>query len=182
MVFTGGEFEPGELAQFILKAIRSDQHLPPNPGGCSKLREATMLATKAPLPQKPREVPKIAGRISGKRIKLAGNTLGLEELTLKFNGSPEARVELLVSGHHEHFAAGLDRVERFFSTSLIQLPAASKGQWLDDHTFVLTINLIGGINFYTIRITIPDEAKKVDVVLSERTGLNAEQFEGVLSD
>src|SRR5206468_8232295 len=30
LVFTGGAFEPGDLAQFILKALKSDQRLPSN--------------------------------------------------------------------------------------------------------------------------------------------------------
>src|SRR5262249_55479761 len=31
LVFTGGEFEPGDLARFLLKALQSDRSLPANP-------------------------------------------------------------------------------------------------------------------------------------------------------
>src|SRR5262249_203131 len=39
IVFTEGEFEPSDLAQFILKALKSDQSLPVNPEASARLRE-----------------------------------------------------------------------------------------------------------------------------------------------
>ncbi len=182
LVFTGGEFEPGDLAQFILKALQSDQSLPANPNATAELKKRMIAATKAPPAQPVRKAPFIARNISGKRIEMSNNALGLRELTLSFDDSAEARTELLVDGHHEQFLVGLDGVERFSSNTLVNLPAASKGEWVSQDTFLLHINLVGGINFYSIKLTFSREPGKVDIDLSERTGLNKEQFKGVMAN
>src|SRR5215468_2617855 len=48
LVFTGGGFEPGDLTRFILKALPSDQSLPPNPEVFAKLQQRIVEARKAP--------------------------------------------------------------------------------------------------------------------------------------
>src|SRR5262249_48264611 len=127
------------------------------------------------------KAPAFASHISGKGIKMSNNTFELRELTLAFNGSSEATAELFIGEHHEHFAVGLDGVDRFSPDTLVNLPTACRGEWMNDHTFVLRINLVGGINFYELKFDFAAESTRVNVHLSERTGLNAEQFEGVLS-
>jgi len=87
-----------------------------------------------------------------------------------------------LDGHHEHFVIGLDGVERFAPDTLVNLPTACTGQWLADDTFVLRINLVGGINCYELKLTFPAQAGKVDVHLIERTGLNEEHFSGVVAE
>ena len=182
MVFTGGEFEPGDIAQFVLRALRPEQSLPANPEASSKLRDRIIAATKPSLPQPVNKAPNASADISGKVIRMSTNTLGLRELTLKFDGSAEAKAELLVDRHHEHFVVGLDGVERFSPNTLVDLPAACRGEWIGNNTFLLQINLVGGINFYMVKLTFSNQSKKVIVNLSERTGLNEEQFSGVVSD
>jgi hypothetical protein len=139
-------------------------------------------ATKPPLPQPAKKAPNTAGHISGRSIRMSTNTLGLRELTLKFDGSAEAKAELLVDGHKEHFLVGLDGVERFSPSTLVDLPAACRGEWIGKDAFLLQINLVGGINFYMAQLTFSNQSNKVIVNLSERTGLNEEQFSGVVSD
>jgi hypothetical protein len=153
LVFTGGGFEPGDLAKFILKAIQSDQSLPVNPQASAKLQERMMAATKPPPAQVVAKLPIRATRLSGKVIKMSTNTLGLSELILKFNDSPEAEAELVVAGHHERFRVGLDGVDRFSPDTLVNLPTACKGQWIGDDTFRPRINLVGGKNFRRRRRT-----------------------------
>jgi hypothetical protein len=160
-VFTGGEFEPGDLAQFILKALQSEQSLTANPEASTELKERVIAATKSPPPQPVKRAPVTAGEVSGKMIRMSANAPGLRELTLNFDDSAEANAELLLDGHHERFLVGLDGVERFSSTTLINLPAASKGEWIRDDTFLLQINLVGGINFYTIKLTFSQQSRKI---------------------
>jgi hypothetical protein len=112
---------------------------------------------------------------------MSDNALGLRELTLKFSEPSEAGVDLLVMGHQLSLRVGLDGVERFSPNRLVDLPAASKGRWLGDDTFLLQINFVGAINFYTLRLTFSDLGGNVEVQLSERTGLNEERFTGRIS-
>src|ERR1041384_3020948 len=48
VVFTGGEFEPGDLAKFILHAIRSDRSLSANPESVAKLKRPLIESSKHP--------------------------------------------------------------------------------------------------------------------------------------
>ncbi len=181
IVFTGGGFEPGDLAGFLLKAIRSDGKLPLNPEAVAKLQSRLSAATNSPPHHLLHKAPALASRISGKRIKMSNNTLELQELRLTFNGSSEAAADLFIGAHHEHFAVGLDGVDRFSPDTLVNLPSACRGEWMNERAFVLRINLVGGINCYELKLDFSADSTRVKVHLSERTGLNEEQFEGVLS-
>src|SRR5438876_9523614 len=52
LVFTGGGFEPGDLAKFILKALKSDEPLPTNPLATARLGEKVADAARRPSPGK----------------------------------------------------------------------------------------------------------------------------------
>ena len=181
LVFTGSEFEPGDLAKFILKALRSDEPLPANREASALLQERIAAAAKPPSPQALGKLPPIAARISGKTLKLSANTLGVTELTLSFNDPAEAQGELLWNGRRLPFQIGLDAVERFSTNPLVGLPQAVKGEWLNRETFILHLDLIGAINCYRFKLTFPDDGKSLKGSLTERTGLVDEQFKGVLS-
>ena len=176
LVFTGGGFEPGDLAKFILKALKSDEPLPPNPEALTRLRERVAAAARPPPPRGIAESHAIAARISGKTFKLSANTLGLSTLTLEFNNSAEAQAEFLLDGNRVRCPLGLDGVERFSTNALINLPVAGKGEWLGDGTFLLQVDLVGGINCYRFKLSFGDSSLKV--ALNERTGLNEESFDG----
>ena len=123
----------------------------------------------------------VAKRISGKTFKLSTNTLGLGTLTLRFNDSAEAQAELLWNGRNVPFRLGLDGVERFSINQLNGLPQAAKGEWLSGETFLLHLDLVGGINYYQLKLTFSEDGKSLKGSLTERTGLNDEQFEGSLT-
>lgn len=182
VVFTGGEFEPGDLAKFILKALRPERTLPPNSDASNKLCMALIAAARPPTAHSVPKAPRTAALVSGKLIKIQKNTSELEEITLRFSDSAEGIVELLWLGHREHFTIGLDGVDRFSPNTIVDLPTACRGEWIGETTFVLRINLVGGINYYEVRLNFAGQQGKVDIRLKERTGLNDERFEGLLSE
>jgi hypothetical protein len=181
IVFTGSEFEPGDLAKFILKALKSDKPLPANREGVTQLQKQIAAATDKPVAQPVVKLPEMAARISGKTFKLSTNAVGISALTLNFNDSAEARARLMWNRQRVSFPLGLDAVERFATNSLVGLPQAAKGQWHDDNTFLLTIDLVGAINFYRFTLTFFGDGKSLKASLTERTGLNSEQFDGALT-
>jgi hypothetical protein len=181
LVFTGGGFEPGDLAKFILKALQSDQTLPPNPEAFAKLQRRLVDALQPPPGNTAPELPATAERISGKTIKMSANAFGLSELTLQFDDTQQTTAELILQGHHERFAIGLDGIDRFSRATLVNWPVACKGQWIDENRFVLRIDLVARINCYDLKFKFSEDAKQVSVDLSERTGLNEEQFNGMIA-
>jgi hypothetical protein len=182
LVFTGGEFEPGHLAPFILKALRSDQSLPANPAATAKLQERITAAAQPPVRSPLKKLPARAAAISGKTMKMSTNSLAINELTLRFPDQREATAQLVMAGAREQFKVGLDGVERFFVHSLVNLPAAAKGEWINDETFLLELNLVGAINCYEMKLTFSGDSRNVSVYLKERTGLNEDRFDGLLAD
>jgi len=177
IVFTGGGFEPGDLAKFILKALKSDTSLQSNPNGLAQLNNRLAAAQKAPSRQPVARMPALATEISGKKFELATNALNISSLTLTFDNSSEATCRFKWNGQGVAFSIGLDAVERFSTNPLVGLPQAAKGAWLDDKSFLLELDLVGGVNFYRIRLTFSQG--KVNVAVSERTGLNPETFSGL---
>jgi CubicO group peptidase (beta-lactamase class C family) len=181
LVFTGGGFEPGDVAKFILKALQSDEALPVNREASARLQKRIVDAVRAPSPQPVGKLPAIASRISGKTFKLSTNSLSLSELTLTFTDSSEAQAELLWNRKRVPFQVGLDAVERFSINPLIGLPQAAKAHWLDDETLLLSVDMVGGINFYRFKLRFPQSGKYLQASVTERTGLTDEQFGGVRS-
>ena len=182
IVFTGGGFETGDVVKFILKAMKSDGPLPANGEAATRLQKEIVAATKAPLAQPVAKPPAMAARVSGKTFKVSANNFGVSTLRLRFDDSAEAQAELLWNGQRVPVRIGLDSVERFSPNPLVNLPQAAKGEWVGENTFVLRLDLVGAINFYRLKLTFPDDGKKVVVELNERTGLNNEQFSGEASN
>lgn len=69
-------------------------------------------------------------------------------------------------------------VERFAHNTLIDLPTAAKGDWLNENTFHLELNLVAAINLYDVTLTFRNE-ESLGVLVKERTGLNREEITGV---
>jgi len=181
LVFTGGGFEPGDLARFILKALKSEAPLPANPDVSARLKQRIADAAKPPAPQPVTGLPALATRISARKFNLSTNTLGIRALTLDFKNATEANAEILLNQDRLNCPLGLDGVERFSTNPLVNLPQAAKGQWLRDDTFLLELNLVGAINFYRLELRFAENGKTVAVALNERTGLNDERFTGVMA-
>jgi CubicO group peptidase (beta-lactamase class C family) len=178
LVFTGGEFEPGDLAGFILKALQSDRALPSNAVGVSRLKAQVAAAKNGPLVRSVKALPVLAERISGRTFELSTNALGWSAMTLTFNKSAETELDVTWNGQRERFPVGLDGVERFANNTLVDLPTAARGDWINENTFHLELNLVAAINFYDVTLTFPTE-DSVSVVVKERTGLNREKITGV---
>lgn len=178
VVFTGGGFEPGDLAPFILKAMKSDQALPQNPAARAQLQTKLAEARKAPTPRTPAKLPGIAERISGKTYSLSRNELDLETLRLDFPNGREGTVRLERLGQKLESAVGLDGMERFSKDKLVGLAFACKGEWVEDRVFVLELDRVAGISAYQFRIEFAEDGKSIRVELKERSGLSGEAFDG----
>lgn len=102
----------------------------------------------------------------------------LATLTLQFDPSPEATLRFQRLGKDLRCPVGLDGVERFSTDTLVELPFACKGRWLNADTFLLELDRVAGISFYRFKLRFADEGHSVTVALSERSGVGAEVFHG----
>lgn len=175
VVLTGGGFEPGELAGFIFRAIKSEKGLPANRKASAQLKQRLAIARNAP--RRSSGIPALARAVSARRFRLSPNALQLESLRLHFAKGPQARAEFVWLGRTLNFPIGLDGRERFSINSITKLRQAAKGEWIDERTFALQLDLIGAINCYRFQLTFLDSDTLVADV-SERTGLSEARFEG----
>ncbi|WMJ71336.1 serine hydrolase [Stenotrophomonas sp. 24(2023)] len=166
VVFTGGEFEPGDVGAFILRALKSDQPLPENPSATARLAAAVADAATPPHPVS--FLPPRARTISGRRYTLADNPLGLKSFVLTFSGTDVAQLQLTLANRHDPARPiGLDGVPRVSPGGNFGLPVAVGGRWESDSTFLIDYNEVGNINAYRFQLTFT--GNDVDVELSERS-------------
>jgi len=168
VVFTGGEFEPGDIGAFILRAIKSDQPLPENPSAATRLVAAVKDVASPPRPVS--FTPPLARTVSGRRYTLAANPLDLKSFVLTFSGTEVAQLRLELGDRSDPpRPIGLDGVPRVSSDGNFGLPVAVSGTWESDSTFLFEYNEIGNINMYRFRLRFSGD--DVDVELSERSRL-----------
>jgi CubicO group peptidase (beta-lactamase class C family) len=177
VVFTGGEFEPGDIGKFIGQSLKSDKPLPENPAGGARLGKATSEALRPPASQPVVPEPPISKTVSGKSYHLESNPIDLKSFSVTFSGSNEAVVRLeFTNGRIEQRPVGLDEVPRISPGGRFGLPVALNGAWETNDTFVLEYNEVANINSYFFRMTF--SGNDVSVQLKEKTGLKEGEFHG----
>lgn len=166
VVFTGGEFEPGDIGAFIGRALKSDRALPANPAGVARLEAAVEAAARPPRPVS--YVSPLAGTVSGRRYVLGANPLDLKSFVLTFPEAAEPRLELDLPDRHDGpRPVGLDGVPRLSPDGPSGLPVAVSGGWESDDTFIVEYNEVANINAYRFRLKF--SGGDVEVALSERS-------------
>lgn len=166
VVFTGGEFKPGDIGAFILRAIKSDQPLPENPSAAARLAAAVEDAATPPRPTS--FTPPMARAVSGRRYTLAENPLDLKSFVLTFSGTEVAQLQLELGNRSDPPRPfGLDGVPRVSSDGNFGLPVAVSGRWVSDSTLLVEYNEIANINMYRFRLRFSGD--DVEVELSERS-------------
>ena len=109
VVFTGGEFEPGDVGKFVGESVKSDRALPENRTGSARLAAAVRDAARPPIAP---AIP-LSQVISGRRYMLEANPRGLKSFSLTFSGHNEAVVQLeSADGRVERRPLGLDGIPR----------------------------------------------------------------------
>jgi hypothetical protein len=173
VVFTGGEFEPGDIGKFIGESIKSEHHLPENPAGNARLAAAVSAAARPPAaPATP-----ISEVISGRKYMVEANPVGLRSFSLTFSGHNEAVAYLeFADGRVERRPLGLDGIPRLSPGGRFGLPVALQGRWEGSSTFVFDYDEVANINCYHFRLTFIHDDVSID--LSEKTVLVEVTFQG----
>jgi hypothetical protein len=178
VVFTGGEFEPGDIGPFIGRAIQSDRALPENSAGAARLATAVRAATEPPAARPVTAAPPQAKVISGRTYALEANPFGLRTFSLTLSGGATAQLQLeLVDRLDRPRSVGLDGVPRVSPDGRFGLPVAVSGDWESDGTFILVYDEVGNINKRRFRLNFFDDGASVE--LTDRSeAMITERFRG----
>jgi CubicO group peptidase (beta-lactamase class C family) len=168
IVMLGGGYAPGELSPFLLRSLVSDTALPPNPDGNKRLRTLVERATQPPL-AKQFSASTCANAAMTRRFTVAQNPMDLRSFKLSFPSPDSAHLDMRVGSLALSLPVGLDGAYRYSQTTIEGLPPAAKGEWRNDCTFSLELNLVGKIDTYQMDMTFVGTSAKVRI--SERTGL-----------
>lgn len=169
IVFTGNGFEPGDVGEFILASVQSDESLPEKSEGYTLLQQKTKEAVEAPSPNPVSDLPPTASKISGMTYIFEPNDLGFISFSLSFEKKTEASLSLIEDDHTEINLIGLNGVYRFSNNSRFGLPEALRGYWESEKEFYIEYNEFA--NNHLFHIWFCFEGDRASMKISENTGL-----------
>jgi CubicO group peptidase (beta-lactamase class C family) len=182
LVLTGTSFELDDIKPFLMPAIAGiGNPLPANPDGVAHLNEIVASLLQASAPEAVNPLPEIAKTISSKIIVFDPNPFNVKTLQLVFNDSAEANMELDFSDNQppRKGTIGLDGVYRF-SPGRNQLPAALRGVWQDDQTFIFEYDEVANRNAYSFVMHF--DGDQVTLEVKERAHANGVKMKGMLQN
>lgn len=140
---SGSEFEvPRDLFdRYVVGAIVGDDPLPINESANERIRELVAAAAAAPVPVAPDANPPAATELAEQRWTFEPNDGAFAWFEFEF-GIDEARLQLEDVDGPIDVLVGLDGVPRISDTW--GHPWAFTGQWVDDNTFLVSWQSVGG--------------------------------------
>jgi CubicO group peptidase (beta-lactamase class C family) len=176
VVFTGGGFEPYEIGQFILKAVRSDEPLTADPAGEKKLAE-TLRRVAAPPARRVPVKPTIRGDLSGRVYNLEKNPLGVRSLAVEF-ANPDASSLNLELDNGEKIAQPLGMNGQYRLTRVNGgAVTAGRAEWFEDGRLRIEFNRLSLINRFVMDLAFLDD--HLELVVSEPTEFGAVKMRGI---
>lgn len=176
IVFTGGEFEPGNLAQFLIGALKSDSPLTKNTAAYTLLQNKVAAAAKPPIPSKIELWSPVAAKVSGKEYRLNENSLSLNSLHLEFKTKGSGKITLSLPNRRIVVPIGFDGVYRMGTDSTNHFPVGGKGVWRSENELEIELNFIAKINRYSLNLRF--EGNQAVLQIKEATGLTNETITG----
>lgn len=170
-VFTGAGYDRDSVAAALTPALVSGSPLPPDPQAVERLLRAVDAAAAPAIAVAPRPLPPLADAISGSRIVLADNALGLSGLTVAFPGGDAAGLQMTFSdrlsdraaGRYE-LAVGLDGIDRLSPAGPGDARPAVRGQWVAEDRFWLRYAEANGPNVLEFDLHFADAAVTIGIV------------------
>jgi hypothetical protein len=157
----GGSAMQAWLADSVLPAVTADAPLPPNPEAQAAL-QATVAELANPV-QPIQPLPAVAESVSGMIYRLSDNLSGWKTLTVTFTpGSVTAQAAITATYGDEAATIGLDNVYRL-NAQANGGQIAVRGNWTDDHTFVVHELVMGDLTEYELRMDFSDTQVAVHV-------------------
>ncbi len=172
LVFTGrGVDVRGDLAPFLLAALKAEDPIAPNPAGNARLDAAIAQALEPPAAQPVLELPLAAGAISNELYRLDDNPFDTRCVSLRFDSKSDvATFQLTTSGGMFDMPVGMDGIPRFSDDSPTGIPIGLVGEWVSEDVFLLYYDEVAGPNHLRVRVTVEGDASSIDVEFSDPGG------------
>jgi CubicO group peptidase (beta-lactamase class C family) len=174
IVATGSSVDWDEFISLVAQTlVDPEKSLPANPAGVEKLDAALLAIRQPPSPQPVPPQPAIAQAVSGQTYELEANPFGLTTVQMTFDGSAEAVVRLTFADGRTPWTApvGLDGVYRM-SPAENGLPAAYRGRWEGNDTFVVDLDTAGNRESFVLRLQFDGDR----LAFTVREGTHAQGF------
>jgi len=148
------------LTTYIIPTVESETPLPANPNGVALLESKIQQTVTPPQAKLVPPLSDIAQTVSGKTYVIDANPLGISGVSLSFQDESEALC-LISFGETYQFEVliGLDDVFRFSSGYPRNpgIPAAAKGVWESDNTFVIEYDTMGNLDRWEWKLSFEDD-------------------------
>jgi len=173
VVVTGGGFDPALIAPFLLRSLKSNAALGPNPKALESLRARVRKAARPePAGGTAPPLPPRAAVVDGVDYELDPNPLGVRGTLLRFQAPALAQARFRLREGELVVPVGLDGAYRVGIDPATGNRVAGRGRWVGPAQLVLEIDMIGGINHFTF--TLDFEGDRFVGRVRERTGLIGE--------
>lgn len=163
-----------DFISYVAQAlVDPEKPLPANPAGMEKLNAALLSIQEPPPTQPVPPLPAIAEAVSGQTYALDPNPFGLTSVQMQFDGSAEAVLHLTFADGRTPWTApvGLDGVYRL-SLGENGLPAAYRGRWVGDDTFVVELDTLGNRESFILNLRFAGDRLE----FTGREGTHAQGF------
>ncbi len=182
VIMLGATFNPGQLGEFILRSIKSDNPLPENKLSSQLLNNKI---EKARLPLNSTVVTSLnttAKEISGKIFLMNDNRFDIKAVGFNFEeGKNEAVYFMLIgSTRFEFRPVGLDNKLRESQNAYYGMPVYLKGSWITENIFEMKYLENGFINDYTFTFEFTENL--LTMHLYEPSGIADFDINGSVSD
>jgi CubicO group peptidase (beta-lactamase class C family) len=170
-VFTGRGIDVrGDIAPFLVEALKSDEALDPNPDAYARLTAAIQHATEAPAAKPVPPLPPMAIQVSGEVYRLDPNQFDVRCISLRFDSSSEVSLELTLGSGVFELPVGMDGVPRFSETGPTGIPVGVIGEWSEPTVFSMRYDEVAGPNHLEIRSDFEGGAEEVGVEFTDPAG------------
>jgi len=158
IVYTGGGFDAGILANGLLSAVKSDKALPPDEKGYLKLQKMTQIALQNSENGSVKLLTEPPAGITYKLWKLENNPLKFQTVGI---GKIDAnQCELSIESEFfefERLPVHFDNVKQISYNGKYKLPVYATAKWVNMNEMLVNVNEISNINSYTIRLVFENE-------------------------
>jgi hypothetical protein len=179
VVTTGGGFEPFDIGQFILKALRSDGPIPADPANQMRLAVALQQVAAAPV-RRAVAKPAAPARLSGRVYNLDRNPLGVRSFAVEFVDPGASTLNLeLENGEKLVQPLGMDGQYRLQAVNGTAV-SAGRAEWFEDGRLRIEFNRLSLINRFVIDATLSDN--DVELLVSEPTEVGTVNVRGVAQE
>jgi hypothetical protein len=163
VVFTGGGFEPGDIGEFIVEAVRSDQAITENNRGLEALLKRVKDAASPPSPRPLNELPGIVQQVNDKEYICDDNAIGFKRISLSFRNKEEGLIRIIRDKSTLEIPFGLDDVYRISPTGDFGLPRASKGVWRAGNELVLYLYQTSRMDLDEMTLTFENDSVIIEI-------------------